>query len=220
MADPHIPNGIRAQVVLQDVSNLPRDRYVTTWAFEGTTAAIPTIAELDQVGDALEAFWLSSPGVGLDPVAHWLSSSVSRAPLATQIKLYRLNDTPPRTPRVRTITLPPVASGDQGLPTEVAICLSFSTNSIGGPRGRGRVFIGPIHSNAGGMSSGRFTISGAPRVGIAAAAQTLTTAPGPKWSILSIVNHTLYHVDKGFVDNEFDTQRSRGKRATDRLLWP
>lgn len=220
MADPHIVNGIRAQVVLQDASLLPRDRYITTWAFEATTPAIPTDGELDAVADKLISFFNDSPGPGLDPVARQISSVVSRGVDTSQVKLYRLNDPLPRVPRVRPFQLVAAPTGDNGLPGEVAICLSFKSSFRAGPRGRGRVYLGPVHSSVGFLASGQYQLTGSSRVAIAAAASTLMGAAGPIWSILSQADHAFHRVTSGFVDNEFDTQRSRGKRATARLVWP
>jgi hypothetical protein len=59
--------------------------------------------------------------------------------------------------------------------------------------------------------------------GLAAAGLQLKTDHGTggnmRWAVWSRVNHAMYEVTGGFIDNEFDTQRRRGEVSTARSTF-
>lgn len=134
-----------------------------------------------------------------------------------------LPGTPPNYPfrtRVWNLASNPSATG---LPTEVAMVLSFQgVKAAGFPQGRrrGRIFIGPLGSGVNG-TDGRPTPTA--RTAIANAAATLKTdlaAPGGQhWAVWSSVDGQSVEIDNGWVDNAFDTQRRRGVQVTARTTW-
>jgi len=101
------------------------------------------------------------------------------------------------------------------LPAEVALCLSFQgTRNAGFPqaRRRGRVYIGPLESGILG-TTGRpgATVQGV----LLDAAEGLwddleAALPGEGWSVWSPTDGTAVLIDNAWVDDAWDTVRSRG----------
>lgn len=151
----------------------------------------------------------------------FFSALLSTAANAATITTYNLADPTPRVP-VGTTSFT-LTTGALQLPPEVAVCLSFQGVKISGlpqARRRGRVFLGPLADNAqdtGGRPTGTL-ISG-----VVAAADTLLGAPvqgtSGIWAVYSPTNGQTVPVNNGWVDNEFDTIRARGRRATARTTF-
>jgi hypothetical protein len=138
-------------------------------------------------------------------------------------KLYNIADAMPRAPieegTFNLTTAPSVGS----LPTEAAVCLSFQGDPLSGvsqARRRGRVFLGPLSTTM--LDS----------TGHVAAVQTdylrdlgaaLLTASNATlqwyWGVYSPTLGTAAEVTNGWVDNEFDTIRSRGRKTTTRDVF-
>jgi hypothetical protein len=106
-------------------------------------------------------------------------------------------------------------------PREVALCLSFrSDRNL--PRKRGRIYIGPWQSNQ---------LLERPQPSSIASLQTLRTSlaniggPDVQWCIHSPTRSlpgqtpVFEQVKAGWVDDEWDTVRSRGLRALQRGAW-
>lgn len=138
-------------------------------------------------------------------------------------KLFDLDDPEPRVPTdVGSATLNP-GSGS-ALPTEVALCLSFQANPISGtPQGRrrNRVYL-PFFNAAANDASGR--PSTAVVNAINTAADTLWDASEAaadwSWVVYSPTDVAAYAIDNGWVDNEWDIQRRRGRLANSRAVFP
>jgi len=134
---------------------------------------------------------------------------------ATELRVtaYDAQGTPPVFPQGEAVLNAGVV-GDTSMPREVALCLSFyGTRNL--PRQRGRLFI----------PAGLFT--NAPAVRPSAANQQkvadlvplLTNLGGVDvdWCVYSRVSNTFPSVTNWWVDNEWDTIRSRGLRGETRL---
>lgn len=110
----------------------------------------------------------------------------------------------------------------------------FTSGSPAGRR-RGRIFLGPLDSAVMDDTLGQAVIQNSVISAVRTAAEALmdagdaanfqwavfspTTAGAPPWSTGEILAATL-PVVAGFVDNSFDTIRSRGIQATERLVFP
>lgn len=130
------------------------------------------------------------------------------------IKRYDLPGTPPNYPTFeRSFNLATNPAGT-ALPAEVALCLSFQAERVPGQfqaRKRGRIYLGPLEigMNADGRpTQGEFA-------GILNAAEALydgiagITDAG-EWSVWSPTDGVAYPLVEAWIDNAFDTQRSRG----------
>jgi len=139
------------------------------------------------------------------------------------IKVYDMSDPEPRAPiSEQTFNFTSPLSGNP-LPTEVSLCLSFQAEKLSGvpqARRRGRVYIGPLNTSGlatdGRPASGIVTqLSGA-----GDALLTLSGAPGTwDWSVYSPTLGGTAIVNNGWVDNEYDTQRRRGRKFTSRTVF-
>lgn len=183
-------------------SGLPEDVTVNVWHVDATggdpQAAIITFYE---------------------SIDEHLSNIVQAGSNQCSLTTYALDDPEPRQPVAEHFFSLPGASGTPMAP-EVALCLSFSANLVSGSppaRRRGRVYLGPL-------DSGVIDTSGRPATSvtdsIAAAGQALLDASDASlvwsWVVYSPTDDLGRIVTHGWVDNEFDTQRSRGRIATAR----
>lgn len=201
---------IRAQVVFQGGSNLPEDRFVNTFHFVTSGDFASTRAS---VSSALAAFYGNAAG----SVSSYLSEYVART---YSIKLYDLADAEPRQPTVTGHTMATYPAGALWLPEEVAVTASFRGDQPYTARRRGRVFIGPVNSNA--LSSGSTSTPTRVATGFRSALNTAMTglkAASVGWSVYSRASGLFVPVTNGWVDNAFDTQRRRGIAQNARSPW-
>jgi hypothetical protein len=166
-------------------------------------------------------------------IDQYLSSSLATTFL---VKVYDLTDAEPRLPILEDNFGVTLGTGAQ-LPNEVAICLSFRGESGSGvniARRRGRIFLGPVMASTLDTIGGNALVQATVVEDIRDAALALNDAGGasnfewatfspttigpPPWSSGLLIAGT-HRVEAGFVDNAFDTIRSRGPQATDRDLW-
>jgi hypothetical protein len=139
-----------------------------------------------------------------------------------EVVSWDFDDTPPRAPVLRTLaTL--AGFSINGLPPEVAICVSFQGTRLSGvpqARRRGRVYI-PFLQETANDSTGR--PASALITSLATAAGALLTASDSAatwaWEIWSAAGPGFTTVTDGWVDNEWDTQRRRGRVATSRTTF-
>ena len=202
-------------VIMENQSGLPEDRFVNTWHFVADGGDL-FAASLD-IQQQLEAFYNVG---GPNSISHFISSKVLRTPGVTQTRYYNLADVPPREPVIREWTLGPGASFDN-LPNEVAVTMSFySDRNL--PRQRGRLYLGPLRTNAMADRVGDQGVSTEFRNAIG---QSLTNranalaAGDATWSTHSETTGELHPVSHIWVDDAFDTIRKRGKDPTNRVEW-
>lgn len=208
----------RAQVIIPAVNGLARDAMTNTYHFidfvpqpladlaDDVTPLIETLYEAIYTGSSRGSSGYS-----------WLLST---------IKWYDLSEPQPRVPYITSlpINVTPQASV---IPQEVSLVASFQANPISGipqSRRRGRVYLG-------GLGTGWMDASGSgqpPRFNSTAIAsvatafdnfRTAVAGTSARWAVWSTVDQAAYLVDNGWVENDPDTQRRRGARATVRTTW-
>jgi hypothetical protein len=202
---------IRAMVVLNMTSSLPRDACVNTWYCLGAA----TEAVCASFGGALGSFY--------DQISGVLARDI--APATSRIKFYDMEAPKPRVPIHDMALGMGGAPVNTPLPHEMACCLSFQGTRMSGvsqARRRGRVYLGPLGTNVltsdGKLSSTETDV-------IRDAAETLLTASteAPSWSWVvyserSDPDATTF-VTNGWVDDAFDVQRRRGVDPTARQTF-
>ena len=196
-------------VRLPYASGLPEDVAVNVWH-----SICDNDSEAAAFADHLVTFY--------GAIDQLLSSLLSSATDAASITTYDLADAEPRVPtdtELFTLTL-----NASNMATEKAICLSFQGIKISGlpqSRRRGRVYLGPlggIHDSTTGRPNTTHITT------MATAADTLltTTSADPLsgiWAVYSPTDGQTIPVQNGWIDNEYDTVRSRGRKPTSRVLF-
>jgi hypothetical protein len=118
----------------------------------------------------------------------------------------------------------PTVNGSEAGPREVALCLSyFAERNL--PRNRGRIYVGPWTN--GQMTERPAASTGTDPLTVLSNLRTLLANIGGidvEWCVYSPttpgpISDQFKKVTGGWQDNEWDTQRSRGLRATNRFQW-
>jgi hypothetical protein len=212
-----------AQVTLASTTNLPRDASINTFAFGGGFVIGDTPS---QIGPRLRDFYNSAkPGMN-SPLSYYLANSLSRT-VPPHVKIWAAGPGELGEPNTE-FDLDPLGppSDDDKLPQEVALCLSFRSNDQAFPlkRRRGRIYLGPLTFDAMTVNPGTNPARPNPNIlnDIALSAQLNLadqqgTYPHAVWSR---VGNFFAIVDQYEVDNEFDTQRRRGRKASARTIVP
>lgn len=184
----------RLQVSWGADTAFPRDRMVITPHFNDAGALTDPDGLCEDLADAL-ATWGGSP---------------TREIL---VRAYDAQGTPPVFPQGEAIrntdSFPPGSA-----PREIAVCLSFySERNL--PRQRGRLYI-PV--NVMGQSVSNIRPSTAAQTKVADLVPIFTGLGGPDvdWCVYSRVDDEARPVTNWFVDDEWDVQRSRGLRSSNR----
>lgn len=234
---------IRAQVTIPGNSGLPEDVYINTfhWNPDGVLGAGHLTEIFTQVANFYQVV---APGA-IDAIGEWLSDTVDRGSLAATVEQYDLNDPEPRVPiATDSFTLPaPRSTGS--LPDEVAVVLSVhGTFASGIPkaRQRGRTYIGPLIDDALAAAAPQGpVVAPALITDLSAAAQEMMGLKGTvgsqvQWVVWSgnardNTDQSIPYNDRpklapittpitaGWVDNAFDTQRSRGRGPSTRTSF-
>lgn len=221
---PTLANHIIAQVVLPRTTGLPEDVVTNTFHFNNLSALAFDAASAE-IADALVDFYngLTSPATTF-PLCTFINDQISRTSNAARINCYN-GETPEgsRVPEVTAWTVGAVGN-TTSYPAEVAAVLSFRGPavelSIPQSHARGRVYIGPLNSDAVGAEA-----SGDPRPDSTFISRLLDAAERMAeglyaqdilWSVYSPTSNVMTRVFSASVDNAFDTQRRRGAKATTR----
>jgi hypothetical protein len=167
-------------------------RCTNTLYYQGVEGATSGEAVAQSIADAYAA---------LDPTALILG--------AILVKAYDFDGVTPTGPPVAEATAQQSIGGSAG-PREVACALSYRAGP--GPRGRGRIFCGPIAANAMTEPYVTNTVGNAVN-GLGLALSTIVTL-GAEWSLYSSRAMGFASILSWSVDNAWDTQRSRGIPAT------
>lgn len=160
-------------------------------------------------------------GVGTDPqglcddLAVAMAAYYNAAQRQIEVTAYDAQGTPPVDPQgyaIRNTGLFPAA----GTPREIAICLSYYSGR-NAPRSRGRLYVPYFAIGASGTLAGRPTATH--RTKISELVPILTGLGGPDvdWCVYSRILNDPKPVTNWWVDDEWDTVRSRGLRPTTRL---
>ena len=193
-------------VILQGVSNLPKDRFINTLHFSDSTPGNTWVGMADSLGPDLVDIYEGLGGSSL----FYPAQTVSRP---FEVRFYNPEDAEPRQPRIYTGELP--GNSANALPEEVACCLSYYTDR-NVPRKRGRLFIGPLSTSA--------LVAGAhPNPELTQLmfnfADSLSElgSVNVDWQMVSKAANTRQRIEQTWIDNAFDTQRRRGPEPTSRL---
>lgn len=202
-----MPN-YRAQIVLNTQDNVAANYVTNTWYFNADSDAVLTTIE--------------SP---LITVYNGFRPDLSNLLRGTnhQIKWYDMLDSEPRAPVRETNWDFSTAPTGAPLPPEVSLTVSFQGERVSGlpqARRRGRIFVGPLSTsilkNDGRVADARLTNFNNVMDTFLTASKAATTW---RWQIFSRTSDGFIDVDNGWVDNEFDTQRRRGRPYTSRLVY-
>ena len=190
----------RYAVYIGGDSSAPRD-YATNSLWFNHTVGEPILdVDLESMAQDLADVYTSG----------WCSGMGARE---IRVKVYDVGP-PPQYPRVEVVNDSGVFPASQG-PREVALCLSYRSDGVPHARHRGRIFL-PVYAHQAQPSTVR------PNSTIRTAALAMATAFGDlggvdvDWSTRSQTAGTVAAVKTAWVDDEWDTVRSRGLRATTR----
>lgn len=211
------------KVTLPYFTAIPEDVVVNTWHFD-SVASDPGEGPYSALRDLLEDFYRTAySDVNGLKFAPWLR------PALNIVQIYRLSDPSPRAPRwegsmpIGDLT----SAGTANAPPETAICLSYQADVVAGTpqaRRRGRIFLGgfaePMFA---GTTTSFPSIGSGARTQISDAAEALLLAALPAgwtWVVHSRTIAGDSPVTNGWVDDEPDTQRRRGRAPLSRTTWP
>jgi hypothetical protein len=179
----------RAQVAFALDTALPRDACVITPHYSGTDPAALAVALKNNIK----------------------SQAIIGATVPFTVKIYDAKAAAPNFPLAtqEQVGTPPVTAA----PREIALCLSFY-GSFNRPRYRGRLYL-PAFLVGGGIG---IRPTSTQRSAVATWATTLgkTLPSGHLWTVYSRRNAADVPVTNYWVDDEWDTVRSRGMKPTTR----
>jgi len=191
---------IRVQVITRRATDLAVDHIVNTVFFDDFNVD-PTSGTDWQAfaNDVREVFRTRTSGLG------YL--------YGVETKVYDMADPMPRPVKAVGAWVQGGTTSQDATPREVTLCLSYySVRNI--PRFRGRLSIGPWgfaaeRPNAGQIASLVTLAGGLADVG----------GVDVDWGLWSPTRNAFSKITAGWVDNEWDTQRSRGLKATTRATY-
>jgi hypothetical protein len=126
-----------------------------------------------------------------------------------QVRLYDMDDAKPRPIKAQATKNTGLAP-QTGSPREVALCLSFYADR-NLPRRRGRIYIPAFAMGAPGL---RPTSTNRTKLLDLAASLAGLGGIDVEWCVYSRLDNVHYPISDAWVDDEWDTVRSRGLRAT------
>jgi len=193
-------------VTLQAASGETADNQVNTFAFESTGGLDSASAGAYTL--LIKAFYdqvrSSGPLLGLAQNAH-------------VVKYYNAVTSVPNYPLFTNTFNLTVAPGAIDMPLEVSLCISYANDSdttVSAKRRRGRIYLSGFSeaSNTAGrpISAVLTGLSDAYRDYVEAA----NLLSGVTACVWSRANGALYPIERVWVDNEWDTMRSRGGKST------
>lgn len=215
--------------VMPYTSGLPRDISTNRYSFgwEGAGDGDPEI--LAQLAARVGTIYTQIHASTGRSLGSFYSGLVTRAADGCRTEVHRIGGTPGAGPlEVAHWTMPAVGGNQPSLPLEVACVGSFLGNSASLPARsrRGRVFFGPLNNGAMTQTQTSSYPADTLRQTIAAAFAQLLVDMGAEdvdgwnWQVWSQKHGQGTWITNGWVDNEWDTQRRRQIKATERLLWP
>jgi hypothetical protein len=185
-------------------SSLPRDYFVNTLYFHhldsGGTLPTDLPALAGQVLDCYQA----------------MITAAATAQRELRCRVYDVGGAPPHPPLAEVVrnagTFPAT-----GFPREIALCLSFKNNGQPARRRRGRIYVPlPLFITGNAAIGNRPTSSQRDRLIALADAFAAAGGADVSWRVRSQVDQDDFQVDSAWVDDEWDTQRRRGQRASAR----
>lgn len=198
----------RTQAVIATTDNVSAN-----YATNSYYVSAPDLTELEGWHAALSAFYLA--------IDQFFSNMV-RVSNGLTLKSYDMADPEPRAPLLEDSYNLTISNSDP-LPAEVSLVLSFQALQESGvpqARRRGRVYL-PFMQSSQNLPAGRPSTTLIN--GVIDAASDLVDAgkddPYFDWAVFSTVDQDFGLVNNGWVDNEWDTQRRRGRDATFRTTF-
>jgi len=206
----------------------PADATMNTWHFKTNDVGSPA----DQAGDCIAHL----AGEFYNNIDVYYSNFCSGA---VEYKAFDLSDPEPRVPVVEGTTTMSVGDNN-GLPCEVAVCLSFQADRVSGTpqaRRRGRVYIGPLwaaQTVVADTGSGDMIVDADFRSALATNAAGLagvfvgsSSGSSIAWCVFSptmledgaTLSQASNNVTNGWIDFAIDIQRRRGHAPGGRTLW-
>lgn len=211
----------RADVRLDDNSNKPEFQVSNTFYFDDPANIIDVTLEIETFYSTIV------PATGFR-LSRYLASTIARGTHGTAY-WYDIDAPLPHSWDFRVPFEITGAAADHDLPGEVAVCLSYHADLVGVPeeagsarpaaRRRGRLYIGPLTEAAADHTSGAPSMPDSTFLLTLKGAAERLHANVSEWSQYSKVNDVMLPITGGFIDNEWDTRRSRGRRSTARTLW-
>lgn len=217
----------RVQVTIPMDTAIPQDAVTNTFYFDDDDDPLWSAEQtFGRIVDRLDAFYAAF-SVDLFPV------------VVGNVATVRAYDMAAPEPRVQVDQGTfPIATGASGpLPSEVALCASFSADLASGDnpkRRRGRLYLGPVAESAVSVINGYSRPQLSLRESIRDAMDALAT-PDPhdvdpgwflNWAVYSPTTHAASTVGEafndvrsGWVDDAWDTQRRRGVAPTARVTF-
>jgi hypothetical protein len=186
---------VKVQVATHRPNELPKDWIVNAVYFD--VAAMPGV----------EADWMA---LALDVRNAFKSYRLLPANYGCEAKIYDMGEAEPRKPKATTAWEFADRTAGVSAPREVALCLSYFSEA-NRPRFRGRLYLGPW-----GQAVER--PSADDRADCIALATKLGAIGGVNvdWHLYSPTRAAYSKITAGWVDDEWDTVRSRGMKATKR----
>lgn len=212
---------IKVQHALQSASGLPTDRYINSFYF--AQAELTTPEDLSSMTSAIQSFYTGVP-TGQSSALKSLFSVRAGGAFAT-MKFYDMDQPMPRAPIHENSYDFNLGTNGKGLPSEVAICLSYEAPQISGQiqrRRRGRIYLGPLNDtcmNVASPTEPARPTPGARQLILDAARDLWALAQGQgwNWNVHSTVGGSSATISRFWVDDAFDIQRRRGEAPTSRL---
>lgn len=226
---------VHTTITLPAKSGLPEDDVVNTFNFQIT--GIFGDFDLPDIEDKIMSFYNDTFPPAVQSVGRQLGPQISRTikPIFRHYDVTgHLTGAPAGSP-VRMAAAPrfiEASAPSNGLPGEVAICLSFSgdlgTDVEFGPGGtrprsrdRGRLYIGPLYTNVlQDNGNGRVSVNSATMTALLRAGEFLMGNPDVRWQVWSRAAGVMKQVTRVWVDDAFDTQRRRGQGPLIRQTLP
>lgn len=193
---------IRVQVISRRSTDLAIDHIVNTVYFDDFNIDPTSGTDYQNFATSVRDVFRARPGYAVG--------------FLVETKVYDMGDSEPRPVRATAPPLGPTGGlvTDSG-PREVALCLSYySDRNV--PRQRGRLFIGPW-----GAGQQALRPTAAIIAGLVTLAGGLANVGGADvdWQLYSPTTNSYLKISNGWVDDEWDTVRSRGLRATSRSTF-
>jgi len=229
----------RCNVIYHKESALPEDECVNTYHFLTDDGAVLTPTTASQIAGKLAAALYDAAGGGF-PLHYFMSSEVSRVNLPT-IKVYDVDGGSPRAEE--TMAGLQAAGSATAIPSEAALCLSYHADltdlleyaaddddADANPeriraRARGRIFWGPVATN-GIMGSPSRPSNDLRNALVDLGNRLLAFNDAPlangtvaSWGVYSREAGVMTVATGGWVDNQWDTQRRRGVKASVRTTF-
>jgi hypothetical protein len=214
---------LKIQHSFQGNSGIARDQYVNTFHVE---AGVSNESNWGQAASAVRTMFTFEPGGSQHPLVWYMSGAADHA--GERVKIYDTSHALHSPPVFDELyTAPTMAGGASPLPSEVAVCLSYSgTPASGVPLSsvRGRIYIGPLSTHALDESDGPDT-TGRPNL----AFRSRVVESGPRlaasllevfmvWGVRSVTHNRFTPINHFWCDNAWDTQRRRGESPTSRVV--